>query len=291
MALASHVLARRSAGVYVVRVEDLDPPRVVAGSAARILDDLAWLGLGSDEPVMHQSTRHDAYADALGRLEAEGLVYPCDCSRVEIQRAASAPHAGEETRYPGTCRDEDPKRSMRRPPALRLRVPSGELGFEDLAAGSFSQDLARDVGDFVLRRGDGVYAYQLAVAVDDLAQGITHVVRGLDLLASTPRQLHLMKLLGAARLPAYAHVPMVVDARGERLAKRSRGARVCALRAAGVPVEEVLGALAFGIGLRDDPSPCALAALASGPSRFAWRRTAWRIPESWAASDPIDPGH
>lgn len=286
MALASLVIARRSAGAYVVRVEDLDPPRVVAGSAARILDDLAWLGLGSDERVMYQSARHAAYAAALSKLEAQGLVYPCDCSRAEIQRSASAPHAGEETRYPGTCRAKDPRRSMKRSPALRLRVAPGEVRCEDLAAGTFSQDLERDVGDFVLRRGDGVYAYQLAVAVDDVAQRISHVVRGIDLLASTPRQLHLMKLLGALNVPTYAHVPMVVDAKGERLAKRTHGARVRALREAGLTVEAVLGVLAFGIGLRESAAPCALMELTQGAVQWTWKRTALRIPESWAGVDP-----
>jgi len=233
-ALASHAIARADGGTFVVRMEDLDPPRVVAGSAERILDDLAWLGLEGDEgpraggpcaPYV-QSARFSLYAGALAELEAAGLTYLCDCSRAEISRVASAPHEGEDAVYPGTCRAADPSRAMRRPPAVRFRGGA-------------------DVDDFVLRRGDGVFSYQLAVSVDDLAMAIACVVRGADLAPSTPRQLAIMRALGAREdeVPRYVHLPLVRDARGERISKRTAGARVRALREGGVSAREVLDAL------------------------------------------------
>jgi len=267
-------------GSFVVRVEDLDPPRVVAGSAERILDDLAWLGLTWDGGVVAQSARHGAYERALARLASQGLTYPCDCSRAEIARAASAPHAGEETIYPGTCRDLDPGREMKRPPAIRLRVPPIDVAFVDGARGPFAQRLDRDVGDFVLWRGDGTYAYQLAVVVDDLDAGVTDVVRGADLLASTPRQIHLAHLLGAAP-PRYVHLPLVRGPGGERLAKRTRGARVRALREAGAAPEAILGAMAAAIGLCAGPGPCTLHEIARAPLA-AWAASSWTIPRAWA---------
>ncbi len=231
-ALASGRVARAARGAYVVRMEDLDPPRVVAGSAERILDNLAWLGLGGDEgpraggPVgpYVQSARFSLYAAAVDALAAAGATFPCDCSRTEIARVASAPHEGEEIPYPGTCRDGNPTRAMRRPPATRFR---GE-------------------GDFVLRRADGVFSYQLAVSVDDLAMAIGCVIRGADLLASTPRQLAIMRALGAHddELPRYVHLPLVRDAAGARVAKRTAGARIRALREAGISAEEIRDALA-----------------------------------------------
>jgi glutamyl-tRNA synthetase len=302
-ALASWALARRAARVasheesaFVVRVEDLDPPRVVKGSAARILDDLAWLGLAWDEgpdvggphaPYV-QSARGGAYAAAIDALAAQGLVYPCDCSRSEIARVASAPHSGEEAVYPGTCRDRDPARPMKRDPALRLRVPEGEaarIEVPDGALGAIAQDLGRECGDFVLRRGDGVYAYQLAVVVDDLAMRITDVVRGADLASSTPRQVLLARLLaGAGEPPRYAHPSLVVASDGARLAKRTGGASVRALRDAGIDARAIVGRLAHGLGLAPDDAPRApaevLAVMPPGPP--AWPRAPWRVPAEWA---------
>jgi glutamyl-tRNA synthetase len=247
-ALASFVVAARAGGVNVLRVEDIDTPRVVRGSAERILEDLKWLGLGWDEgpdvggpfgPYV-QSARNSMYDAAIERLSAQGLVYACDCSRSEIAQVASAPHAGEEIVYPGTCRDAPPSRAMKRPPALRLRVPEGS---------------GVTCGDFVLRRGDGLYAYHLAVSVDDLAMGITDVVRGADLESSTARQVLLMNLLGARSVPRYTHVPLVLAADGTRLAKRDPRAIIHELRAAGATPEAILGALAHGLGIADDASP------------------------------------
>ena len=236
-ALASRDLAHEAGGAFVVRMEDLDPPRVVAGAADRILDDLEWLGLGGDEgpraggptgPYV-QSARFSFYERALETLEATGLTYACDCSRAEIARVASAPHEGDDVIYPGTCRDKDPAREMRRPPAIRFR--GGAV-----------------CDDFVLRRGDGVFSYQLAVSVDDLAMAIAVVVRGEDLRSSTPRQLALMKALGASDddVPSYVHLPLVRDASGARLSKRTAGGRVRALREGGVSAKEITDALARG---------------------------------------------
>ncbi len=271
-ALASRALARRSGGAFVLRLEDLDPPRVVAGAATRIFDDLRWLGIAFDEgpetggafgPYV-QSERASIYAAALAKLSALGVTYPCDCSRAEIARVASAPHEGEEVRYPGLCRDLDPSRPMKRPPAIRLRIDDATVSFDDGVMGPQSQRLARHVGDFVLRRADGVFAYQLAVTVDDLAMKITDVVRGADLLASTPRQIHLARLLGEDP-PRYWHVPLVVGSDGERLAKRTAGAVVRDLRSRGVAAGEIVDELTRALGI-DSPR---------------WRTDAWPLPARW----------
>jgi glutamyl-tRNA synthetase len=286
-ALASWVLARRSRGAHVLRVEDLDPPRVVAGSAARIEDDLRWLGLDWDEGPVLQSARGALYEEAIATLASQGLVYPCDCSRAEIARVASAPHPGEEAIYPGSCRALDPAREMKRQPALRVRVPDEVVAFDDEVAGRVTQNLAREVGDFVLRRGDGVFAYQLAVVVDDLAMAISDVVRGADLLSSTPRQIWLARRLGGAP-PRYAHVPLVVAADGSRLEKRTHGARVRELRERGFAAEDVVGELALGLGLAASPEPVTALALAAAGAGGAipWATAPWRIPARFAAGAP-----
>jgi glutamyl-tRNA synthetase len=235
-ALASRDLARESGAAFVVRMEDLDPPRVVLGAAERILDDLEWLGLGGDEgprtggPVGSyvQSARFSFYERALETLESAGRTYACDCSRAEIARVASAPHEGEDVIYPGTCREKGPSREMRRPPAIRFRGDGCD--------------------DFVLRRADGVFSYQLAVSVDDLAMAIAVVIRGEDLRSSTPRQLALMKALGATDedVPSYVHLPLVRDASGARLSKRTAGGRVRALKDGGLTAKEITDALSKG---------------------------------------------
>jgi glutamyl-tRNA synthetase len=292
-ALASWVVARRSAcapggtdgtspGASTLRFEDLDVARVVSGSRARIEDDLGWLGLDWDEEPVLQSEQSALYERAVATLAAQGRVYPCDCSRAEIARAASAPHEGEEAVYPGFCRDRDPARPMKRPPALRVRVPDEVVSYEDGAVGLVSQDLARDVGDFVLRRGDGVFAYQLAVVVDDAAMRISDVVRGADLVGSTPRQIWLARALGVTP-PRYVHVPLVVAPDGARLEKRTAGATVRALRDAGVSARSVVGALAEGLGLwphRTPASAIEVARAASGHP-IAWRRGPWSFPAVW----------
>jgi glutamyl-tRNA synthetase len=253
----------------VLRVEDIDRPRVVAGAEARQLDDLRWLGLDWDEGPdvggpggpYRQSERDDRYEAALDALARRGLLYRCDCSRAEIARVASAPHPGDDgPRYPGTCRELGMgERRWKRPPATRLKVPAGEVIVEDALQGIVRQDVAATVGDFVLRRGDGVFAYQLAVVVDDLAMGITEVVRGADLLSSTARQVLLARLLGG-RPPRYAHMPLVLDAGGERLAKRGGGVTVREQRAAGIAPGRLVEALARLLGLRAAASARAMVA-------------------------------
>lgn len=276
VALASWVLARSSGGTFVVRVEDLDPPRVVPGAAERILDDLAWLGLAWDEgpraggecAPYTQSARAPLYHAAVELLRSRGLVYPCDCSRQDVARAASAPHLGEELAYPGTCRERDPARAFRRPPALRFRAPAAEIGWNDLVRGPVA--MRADVaGDFVLVRGDGVFAYQLAAAVDDAAMRLTHVVRGDDLLTSTPRQLALLGALGvpAAHVPRYGHVPLVRGPDGERLTKRTPSSTACELREGGATPAGLAGVLGRALGLVATPAPVTpekLAAAATG---------------------------
>ena len=288
-ALASWALARAQGsaeGRTVLRVEDIDTPRVVRDSADRILADLAWLGLDWDGAPVYQSARTPVYEAALTTLAAQDLTYPCDCSRAEIARAASAPHVGEdakETIYPGTCRDAPRDRVFKRDPAIRLRVPPRTiLTFEDSLCGPVTEDVSALVGDFVLRRGDGVFAYQLVVAIDDAEMGITHVVRADDLLSSTARQILLMRLLGHAMVPTYLHVPLVVAPDGERLAKRTRGVTIRELHTSGLSAETILGTLARGLGLTTEPGPLTAHAIAQSLlSSKSWRRTAWPMPKDW----------
>jgi len=290
-ALASWALAKASGGATVLRIEDIDTPRIVPGAAARIMRDLEWLGLTWDEspdnggphaPYTQSDPQALArYCAILNDLDSQGLTYPCDCSRAEIAREASAPHEGEEIRYPGTCRNAPRGRTMKRPPAIRLRVPdSSEITFDDLIRGRITQRVDRSVGDFVLRRGDGLIAYQLAVAIDDAAMGVSHVVRADDLALSTPRQILLMHLAGFSKsaIPSYAHVPMVLASNGERLAKRSQAATIHSLRDAGLHAEHIIGALAHGLGLVPASAPRCLsarevAAQLQPPER--WRSHAW----------------
>ena len=220
--MASYADARAAQGAWLLRIEDVDSGRARADAADAILATLERFGFAWDGPVWRQSLRGDAYAQALDRLLALGLVYPCRCSRRELAKARLS--AIGERVYPGTCRDRaafpgGPSASSRS--AWRLRVPSTPVDFVDRHLGRQSQDLAADVGDFVLRRSDGLYAYQLAVVVDDAAQGITDVVRGADLLASTARQIFLQRALGCPT-PRYLHVPVAVDARGHKLSKQTR---------------------------------------------------------------------
>jgi glutamyl-tRNA synthetase len=220
-ALLAWLWARAVGGRFLLRLEDLDAARVRAGAAERQLADLAALGLDWDGEPVRQSERHALYADALARLEADGLLYPCWCTRAEIRQAASAPHGPlPEGFYPGTCRNlTDAERADRersgRPPALRLDAQAQEIAFEDLLHG----ETRGVVDDFVLWRGDGTPAYQLAVVVDDAGQGVDQVVRGDDLIDSTPRQILLQRLLGQPE-PTYVHVPLVLGPDGQRLAKR-----------------------------------------------------------------------
>ena len=207
-ALGSWLMARRAGGDWLVRIEDLDPPREVPGAAERQLQALHRFGMAPDGPVLRQSERGGIYAQALRRLLESGDAFECRCSRSDLE-AVGGIHRH--------CVDHD----NRRPAAIRLRLPDGVLGFDDALQGHFAQDLGREVGDVVLRRADGYWAYQLAVVVDDADQGITQIVRGADLLDSTPRQIHLQRRLGLPT-PAYLHLPLVLDAAGQKLGKSLR---------------------------------------------------------------------
>lgn len=221
-ALASFLDARAHRGDWLVRMEDLDPPREVAGAADEILRTLTALGLEWDGPVLYQSTRGDAYRAALDALRARGVLFACACTRKEVADSAIAAPDGSLV-YPGTCRGGlAPGRVTR---ATRVRVDAAVIDFDDALQGHVQQDLAREVGDFVLVRADGLCAYQLAVVVDDAAQGITDVVRGADLLDSTPRQIFLQRLLGLPT-PRYLHVPVATNPKGEKLSKQTLAAPV-----------------------------------------------------------------
>ena len=270
-ALLAWLQVRSAGGTMVLRIEDLDPDRSRTVYADKLMADMKWLGLDWDEGPdvggrygpYSQNGRRALYQAALDRLAAAGLVYPCYCTRAEL--AASAPHAGDQERlYPGTCRHSPvaaDRRAARRP-ALRLAVPDGEIAFTDLHAGHVCQELAREVGDFVVRRSDGVHAYQLAVVIDDAAMEITHVLRGHDLLGSTPRQLLLYRLLGC-RAPVFTHVPLLVDTEGYRLSKRQQALSVAALRAQGIAPETITGYLAWKANLLDRFQPVKAADLIS----------------------------
>ncbi|MDR5750048.1 MULTISPECIES: tRNA glutamyl-Q(34) synthetase GluQRS [unclassified Caballeronia] len=220
-ALASFLDARAHRGAWIVRIEDVDGPRTVPGAADDILATLPRLGMHSDEPPVWQSRRLAAYEAAFERLRATGIVYPCGCTRREIADSLLNAHARHATlAYPGTCRDGLHGRAPR---AWRLRVPDGDaarVSFVDRWQGGQSQDLATEVGDFVLKRADGQWAYQLAVVVDDHEAGITHIVRGADLLDSTARQIYLQQCLHVTT-PDYLHVPVVTNADGEKLSKQT----------------------------------------------------------------------
>jgi glutamyl-Q tRNA(Asp) synthetase len=215
-AVGSYCLARRKGGLWLLRMEDLDPPRVVAGSADEILFALESLGLHWDGEIVWQSQRSEAYLEAVELLRNKGLVFDCACTRKEI--ILSAPHPGEDGPiYPGTCRAGLP--AGRKPRALRIEVSQEQVHFCDGVFGPVQQVLADAVGDFVLRRADGLFAYQLAVVVDDADAGINQVVRGADLLSSTPRQIFLNACLGHP-VPEYIHLPMVLGRNGKKISKR-----------------------------------------------------------------------
>jgi glutamyl-tRNA synthetase len=259
-ALVGWLVARAEGGAFIVRVEDIDTPRVRPGVEASQLEDLRWLGLDWDEGPdvggphgpYRQSERRELYDRALGELSGRGFTYFCDCSRAEIARVASAPHPGDEgPRYPGTCRAHTMvERDWKRPPAVRLAVPDRTIKLEDRWQGPIEEHVERAVGDFVLRRGDHVYAYQLAVVVDDLAMGITEVVRGCDLLGSAARQALLCDLLRGAR-PRYAHHAMILSHDGSRLAKRAGGSTLRDQREGGASPGAVVASLAASLGLVD----------------------------------------
>ena len=279
-ALLCWLSARSAGGRLVLRIEDIDPERSRDEYARFIIEDLRFLGLDWDEGEgaggahgpYRQSGRTLVYEEALRRLDAMGLLYPCFCSRAELHDVTRAPHASDgRLIYGGRCRNlnaqERAELSARRRPSLRLRVPDETVRFVDGLCGPQAQNLREECGDFIVRRSDGAFAYQLAVVVDDIAMGVTQVVRGRDLLDSTPRQLYLYRLLGA-RPPAYYHVPLLLAPDGRRLSKRERDLDMGALRAR-YGAEEILGRLAFLTGLRETAAPVEARALAE---TFSWSR-------------------
>lgn len=255
--LIAWLAARSAGGSLALRVEDIDSPRVKPGAVDLIRADFDWLGLDWDgEPVV-QTRRLVQYEDALRRLQDRELVYPCTCTRSDVAQAASAPHAGQEgPAYPGTCAHRsvaDADRLTDRPFAWRVRVQRSP-GFVDRLKGPIQVDVSQQGGDFVVWKSAGTPAYQLAVVVDDADMRITQVVRGDDLIPSTPRQLLLYEALGLSP-PEFAHVPLVVGTDGRRLAKRHGDTRLSALREAGVRAESLIGLLAWSCGWLLKPEP------------------------------------
>lgn len=241
--------AKSRGGEVVLRLEDLDSGRCRPEYAALVLQDLEWLGLTWDGPVVTQSSRLEALRAAAGSLRDRGLVYPCSCTRADLRNAASAPQRGvDEQRYPGTCRRRSRAEEGSAAYALRFRVPPGAVDFVDGIAGPQCFDVSEDVGDFVVSNRAGVPSYQLAVVVDDAAQGVTEVFRGDDLLSSTPRQLLLFDALGL-RAPSFFHAPLVLDAAGRRLAKRADDLSLSVLRQAGVDPRAIVGWVLASAGL------------------------------------------
>jgi glutamyl-Q tRNA(Asp) synthetase len=249
-AVGSWLFARAEGGRWLVRIEDIDTPRVVPGSEDEILASLNRYGLEWDGSIVRQSERTALYEEALDRLRLAGRVFDCACSRAELQRAASAP-IGKEAVYPGTCRNGlPPDRAAR---AIRFRSPDETLAFDDLVRGHVEEHVAIQSGDFVVKRADGLFAYQLAVVVDDALQGVTQVVRGADLLDSTARQIALQRALGYPT-PRYAHIPLVLNDDGSKLGKRDRALPLPALDDA--RIRETLGAALRHLGFEiaeDEP--------------------------------------
>ena len=269
--LLAWLSAKSKGGQVLLRIEDLDTMRCPRVYADAIMDDLAWLGLSADgpTPTVYQSERSKIYQQYYDILLKKGLVYPCFCSRSQLH-AASAPHRSDgQVVYAGTCRglsaEEVARRSLMRAPAFRVRVPDEEIAFTDGHLGRYAENLARDCGDFYLRRADGVFAYQLAVVVDDALMGVTEVVRGSDLLSSTPRQLWLYRELGLTA-PQFYHLPLLLAPDGRRLSKRDGDQSLENLRARYTP-QEIIGKLAYVCGLQDTPAPVSPQELVPG---FSW---------------------
>ena len=283
-ALCAWLAARKSRSSFVWRIEDLDGPRSVAGLAERQMRDLLWLGLDWDEgpdcggphAPYRQSDRSSHYLEALRRLDSQGLLFPCERSRRELRDIASAPHGPEASPYPTSLRPRHVEPGWLEQllqteapdgvASVRVRVDPGEISFVDLVQGTVTEDVQRAVGDFVLRRRDGLWAYQLAVVVDDAAMEIGEVVRGADLLSSTARQIYLQRCLGL-ETPHYAHVPLLLAAAGDKLSKRDEALTLSHLRAAGTSAEQIVGFLSYTLGLAPSPEPRPASSLVD---TFSW---------------------
>ena len=264
-ALGSYLDARASGGEWLLRIEDVDAPRTVPGAEASILRTLEALGFAWDGPVVRQSERLDLYQASLMALQSAGLVYPCVCSRSAIAARTAQPSVDGGLLYPGTCRAGLPDGAAAR--AWRLRVPDREFSFGDRVQGVHRQNLERQVGDFVLLRADGQYAYQLAVVVDDAVQGVNSIVRGVDLLDSTVRQIWLHECLGLPS-PTYAHLPVAVNAAGEKLSKQTQAPPVSATEGSRL-LAEVMTFLGFAV-----PREVREASL---DDFWVWARQAWAM--------------
>ena len=265
-ALIAWLSVRAQGGEMILRMEDLDTQRTKPEYAETLRHDLRWLGLDWDAETQPQSQRSGIYDRYFEKLLDMGLLYPCYCTRAQLH-SVNAPHASDGTYiYPGTCRNlENPPAD--RAPAWRLTVPDREYAFEDLLQGKYVQNLKTGCGDFVVRRGDGVYVYQLAVTVDDGEAGVTEVVRGMDLLSSSPRQMYLQELLGFQR-PVYGHVPLLLSPDGRRLSKRDRDLDLGYLRSH-TTAEAVIGSLAWAAGLLEKPQSISPKELTG---EFCWKK-------------------
>ena len=268
-ALVAWLSVRSQKGQLVLRMEDLDTQRTSAEFAQVLREDLLWLGLDWDVETPPQSQRSAVYDRYFEQLTDLGLLYPCYCTRSQLH-SVNAPHLSDGTYvYPGTCRDltQAQRDAFHRDPAWRVKVTDSRWELEDLCQGRYIQNLQEECGDFVVRRADGVYVYQLAVTVDDGEAGVTEVVRGTDLLSSAPRQMYLQDLFGFEN-PTYGHVPLLLAADGRRLSKRDRDLDMGALRSRCTP-EKLLGVLAHAAQLTDTPSPISARELASV---FSWEK-------------------
>jgi len=262
-ALVAWLAVRKDQGQLVLRMEDLDTQRTSAEYAEILRDDLLWLGLDWDEETQPQSQRSEVYREYFEKLEDMGLLYPCYCTRSQLH-SVNAPHLSDGTYvYTGTCRNltQEERAAFGRAPAWRVKVDDSVWTFRDRIQGVYTENLATHCGDFVVRRADGVYVYQLAVTVDDALAGVNQVVRGMDLLSSAPRQMYLQSLLGFPH-PEYAHVPMLLAPDGRRLSKRDKDLDLGYLRMHTTP-EKLIGVLAASAGLLDTPTPISAKELAS----------------------------
>ena len=281
-ALLAYLSVRKQEGRFLLRIEDLDVPRCPRRLSLQAIEDREWFGFRWDEAPLFQSERRDIYQQHLEQLERKGLIYPCFCTRAQLM-ASAAPNLGDtQVVYQRTCASltqaEIDQLSQRRSPAMRLRVPDETIAFEDGLFGPQRENLAADCGDFILRRSDGLFGYQLAVVVDDALSGVNEVVRGRDILSATPRQIYLLRELGYP-VPHYIHIPLLMDSEGRRLAKRDRDLDLSALSRR-FTAEQLLGKLAYSAGLLEEERPATLEELIDS---FDWakvRRDDMRLPKS-----------
>ena len=250
-ALLSYLSARSAGGKFLLRIEDVDVPRCPKRLSDQCIADLEFLGFTWDEPPLFQSERTEIYQHYFDRLNELGLIYPCFCTRAQLH-AAQAPNLGDrEPVYAGTCSALTPEeiagRMRTRRPAMRMRLPDETIAFTDRHYGDYSENLALETGDYIIRRSDGLFGYQLAAVVDDALSGVNEVVRGRDILASTPRQIHLLRTLGFP-MPQYAHIPLLMDSEGRRLAKRDKDLSLDELSKRYTP-QQLLGMLAYTCGV------------------------------------------